>query len=315
MSQEEPKRKRKLFADISAVQVIATALAAVTSMLLSSYIGIAGSVIGVAVASIVSTLAASLYKKFLADSANKLKQIPVATARGETLADIFVGHGGQDASDAPSDEQKATETAMKASPEVKAGDEPNELGAKTDGAPLSSDRSEEPGQTAPLTLTPAEQEELDEVLRHQRKMVRGLIVVCVVSALLAVGASAAVVYIATTGQGLGQKTSPITWITKDDSNTSSSHGKGSAGGSSQGSDGVNAAQETSDPSNDAVTNTATGSQAGTAAGNQAEGTDTSSGESGSSDGSSNTTEPGTGTTDASPSGGADTDSGQTTQTQ
>lgn len=71
---ETNPKKRKLFADVSAVQVIATALAAVTSMLLSSYIGIAGSIIGVAVASIVSTLAASLYKKFLADSANKLNR-------------------------------------------------------------------------------------------------------------------------------------------------------------------------------------------------------------------------------------------------
>ena len=61
---KEAKRQR-LFSDISATQLIATALASVTSVLLASYIGIAGSLIGVAVASIVSTLAASLYKRFI----------------------------------------------------------------------------------------------------------------------------------------------------------------------------------------------------------------------------------------------------------
>ena len=65
-AQDRKAKKGGLFDDLSATQVIAGALAAVTSMLLASQIGIAGSVIGVAVGSIVSAVASQLYKKFLA---------------------------------------------------------------------------------------------------------------------------------------------------------------------------------------------------------------------------------------------------------
>lgn len=50
-------------------------MAAVTSMLLSSKIGIAGSVIGVAVGSVVSTVASQVYKQFLQASADKLREL------------------------------------------------------------------------------------------------------------------------------------------------------------------------------------------------------------------------------------------------
>ena len=57
---EQVEKERKflggLLEGLSVPQVAAGALAAVTSMLLSSKIGIAGSVIGVAVGSVVSTL-------------------------------------------------------------------------------------------------------------------------------------------------------------------------------------------------------------------------------------------------------------------
>ena len=59
------KGKSRLFDDLSIAQVAAGALAAVTSMLLASQIGIYGSVIGVGVGSVVSAVASQLYKKFL----------------------------------------------------------------------------------------------------------------------------------------------------------------------------------------------------------------------------------------------------------
>lgn len=82
-------KKSHLFEDISVVQVTATALAAVTSMLLANYIGIAGSVIGVALASVVSTTAASLYKHFLRESAKRIKHIPVVGKHDETIGDAI----------------------------------------------------------------------------------------------------------------------------------------------------------------------------------------------------------------------------------
>ena len=67
-----PTGIKGLFEGLSVSQVTAGALAAVTSMLLSAQIGIAGSVIGV-VGSVVSTVSSQLYKKFLAGSAEKLR--------------------------------------------------------------------------------------------------------------------------------------------------------------------------------------------------------------------------------------------------
>ena len=67
-------RGQGLFSDLSVPQVAAGALAAVTSMLLSNQIGIAGSVIGVAVGSVVSTVASSLYKRAIARGADRIKE-------------------------------------------------------------------------------------------------------------------------------------------------------------------------------------------------------------------------------------------------
>ena len=73
-----------LLEGLSVPQVAAGALAAVTSMLLSSKIGIAGSVIGVAVGSVVSTLSSQIYKQFLQASADKLRELsPVGDAAGD----------------------------------------------------------------------------------------------------------------------------------------------------------------------------------------------------------------------------------------
>ena len=77
--QDEDEKKKPfwltLFDDLSIAQLLAGALAAVTSMLLASRIGIAGSLIGAAVGSIVSAVASQVYKKFLSASAEKIKDI------------------------------------------------------------------------------------------------------------------------------------------------------------------------------------------------------------------------------------------------
>ena len=69
-------RRGGLFDDLSFSQVAAGALAAVTSMLLASQIGIYGSAIGVGVGSVVSAVASQLYKRFLQRSADKLREAP-----------------------------------------------------------------------------------------------------------------------------------------------------------------------------------------------------------------------------------------------
>lgn len=167
----EDKNGRRLFSDISAVQVVATALASVTSMLLASYIGIAGSVIGVGVASVVSTVAASLYKKFLADSAEKIKELPDAVKS--------VAHHGQ--TEPSTDDEGAGKKPD--SPDAKAA---------TGAAAETEEQHLETPENHPAT--------------HHKKR---LIIICVVSALIAVASTAIIVYVATTGQGLGAKPEPI----------------------------------------------------------------------------------------------------------
>lgn len=115
------QNKRRLFEDISVVQVTATALAAVTSMLLSSYIGIAGSVIGVAVASIVSTTAASLYKHFLRESTEKIKEIPVID-KTHDLIEHMTSAIGMDKHDEHDDDNNALADDGKFANEQQSGD-------------------------------------------------------------------------------------------------------------------------------------------------------------------------------------------------
>lgn len=82
----QPTGIKGLFEGLSVSQVTAGALAAVTSMLLSAQIGIAGSVIGVAVGSVVSTVSSQLYKKFLAGSAEKLRGLASSDNAEENAA-------------------------------------------------------------------------------------------------------------------------------------------------------------------------------------------------------------------------------------
>lgn len=66
---------KNFFKGISFTQVLAGSLAAVTSFLLASKIGIAGSVIGVAIGSIVSAVASQLYQNVIHASSKKLSEV------------------------------------------------------------------------------------------------------------------------------------------------------------------------------------------------------------------------------------------------
>lgn len=65
--------KKGLFDDISIPQIIAGAAAAATSVALASKIGIAGSVIGAAVSSVITVVSSQVYRRFISASANALK--------------------------------------------------------------------------------------------------------------------------------------------------------------------------------------------------------------------------------------------------
>lgn len=65
--------KKKLFDDISIPQIIAGAAAAATSVALASKIGIAGSVIGAAVSSVITVVSSQVYRHFISASAEAIK--------------------------------------------------------------------------------------------------------------------------------------------------------------------------------------------------------------------------------------------------
>ncbi len=247
-----------LFEDLSMAQVLAGALAAVTSMLLASRIGIAGSVIGVAVGSIVSAVASQLYKKFLLASAEKLKNL----GPGET------------------GEVAGAEASSEADALVKV-EPPTEAGAASDGRdrqvladgethtidPFSTRVMDRVPLAVPTTVRASRTLRVDDealqgdvtvqrvraMRERKQRLQRRVVAASALSAVVAVLVSAAVVNFATMGEGLGTKTSPIattTWSQPNDGlgGSSSSSGSSNANASGQGTESDNAAPEHSAPS-------------------------------------------------------------------
>lgn len=225
-TEKAPERKGLggLLEGLSVPQVAAGALAAVTSMLLSSKIGIAGSVIGVAVGSVVSTVASQVYKQFLQASADKLRELnPLDEAgagavAGETRVMPAAGEGS------------SATRVMGEMPASGAAAAPGDLAA--DGGPAASatpTRSvrdlRKSGETGVLRGRA-------EHLRRQR-MQRGVIAVSVVSALAAVAISAGVINLVTAGEGVGTKTEPLFTGTSTSQTDDGSTTKGKLSGKSQ----------------------------------------------------------------------------------
>lgn len=129
---------RDLFDDLSFAQVGAGALAAVTSMLLSSQIGIAGSVIGVAAGSVVSAVSSQVYKKFLAASAEKIKEIPVVAGAATALA------GDHEAEEGETNAAGVTVAASAAGEATATGEHP----ADADAGGVAGEHAADLGRTA-----------------------------------------------------------------------------------------------------------------------------------------------------------------------
>lgn len=163
----EPERKG-LLDDLSISQVVAGALAAVTSVTLSSKIGIAGSLIGVAVASVVSTVASQLYRGMLRRGSDKIRELASSDAAMAEQGNPYEPNGGA----APTSPAAAGDMTNAAVPRV-----------------------------APAELRQAAH------LRHQQEIHRRVMVAAIVSSLVAVLASAGIVMLATHGEGLGEHVS------------------------------------------------------------------------------------------------------------
>ena len=296
MAQEANSRKGKLgglFDDLSIAQVVAGALAAVTSMLLASQIGIYGSAIGVGVGSVVSAVASQLYKKFLQRSADKkLKEIHP----GETLAMGSKGSAGsKDGASAGGGAGAAVGAGSVAGSHAAAT---AKLDAAETTAPEASPRGRTPHADASLAGGTVVQRARAERQR-KKKFKRGVVIVSIVSALLAVAVSAFVIDFVSAGQGVGAKTEPILPSRSQpvDDAPAASNGKDDSTGSSS--------PEESDASKDGAKDQGESQSDGKGSSGSGSGSGTDSGSnSGSSSGDRGSSNPGSGSgsTDSSGSG-------------
>lgn len=161
--------RKGLFDGISVAQVIAASAAAATSMLLASKIGIAGSVIGAAVSSMVTVVCSQMYRNALDASAQKLK--------AKQAYNAYV-HG----------------TAHDASGQQ----DPTSAGAQGSARPNTV-------LTARIAPTKLQARAAAERSAAKRKVA----VASALIAALAVALSAGAIMLSTAGEGLGAKTSPI----------------------------------------------------------------------------------------------------------
>lgn len=249
----EQAREKKflggLLEGLSVPQVAAGALAAVTSMLLSAKIGIAGSVIGVAVGSVVSTLSSQIYKQFLQASADKLRELsPLDDVAG---AGAMAGAAGASttvsageaagvtrvmdpnatrmmAHASAAETQLMDPAAMRVMPGAPAstqvdggahaaGAAAGETVAMPPAVAAGASASAMPSATETPTRSVQDLRASGEtgVLRgraehlHRQRVQRGVIVVSVVSALVAVLITAGIIDLVTAGEGVGAKTEPL----------------------------------------------------------------------------------------------------------
>lgn len=157
--------KKGMFDGISVAQVIAASAAAATSMLLASRIGIAGSVIGAAVSSMVTVICSQLYRNALDASARKLKAKQMSHAYEQ---DALRGYASTEG--------------------------PSATGEATAGAPR-------------IRIAPTKLQARAAAERSASK--RKVAVVSALIAIAAVAASAGIIMLTTSGQGLGTKTPSV----------------------------------------------------------------------------------------------------------
>lgn len=165
--------KKGLFDDISIPQIIAGAAAAATSVALASKIGIAGSVIGAAVSSVITVVSSQVYRHFISASAEALK-------------------GTHAADDYPAGAYEPVEFNAK-----------EHLG----GAATTQEMRQIAGRATTARVAPDSLRAKAAAERSQTQ--KKVIVFSIAIAIVAVIACAGAILITTAGEGLGERPEPI----------------------------------------------------------------------------------------------------------
>lgn len=212
---ERPKKGglASLFEGMSGSQLIAGALAAATSLLLSSYIGIAGSVVSAAIAYVVSAVASQLYKKMLSASADKIRDVvPGASSSTSVMSETEQ----LEIRDATSDAREQKTVVF---------DERAVAQAQATRAINANDVRYRAFEATAGGKDPAVQRAHERRNRKSR-VKRQVVIVSVISALVAIGITAGLIHVATAGAGLGAKTEPLfptTTNVQDEKATTTEH--------------------------------------------------------------------------------------------
>ena len=164
--------KKGLFDDISIPQIIAGAAAAATSVALASKIGIAGSVIGAAVSSVITVVSSQVYRHFISASAEALKG---------THATVDYPAGAY---------------------------EPVELNAEEHlgGAATTQEMRQIAGRATTARVAP---DSLRAKAAERSQTQKKVIIFSIAIAIVAVIACTAAILITTAGEGLGERPEPI----------------------------------------------------------------------------------------------------------
>lgn len=165
--------KKGLFDDISIPQIIAGAAAAATSVALASKIGIAGSVIGAAVSSVITVVSSQVYRHFISASAEAIK-------------------GTHAAVDYPAGAYESVE------PDVE-----EHLG----GAATTQEMRQVAGRATTARVAPNSLRAKAAAERSQTQ--KKVIVFSIAIAIVAVIACTGAILITTAGEGLGERPEPI----------------------------------------------------------------------------------------------------------
>lgn len=189
---------RNFFKGLSVTQLSAGALAAVTSFLLSAKIGIAGSVIGVAVGSIVSAVASQIYQNVLKASSEKLQNaVPFHATDG---ADGAYGLEGETAVSADDATTRLDAIAESAAEPVAATQTMPVAGRVVRGSASASRRD---GVSSGVTEVGRNRSGVNRQRGSatSAKAKRVAILVAIGSALVAVAVTAGIILAVTQGQG------------------------------------------------------------------------------------------------------------------
>lgn len=265
--------KKGLFDDISIPQIIAGAAAAATSVALASKIGIAGSVIGAAVSSVITVVSSQVYRHFISASAEAIK-------------------GTHAAVDYPAGAYEPVE------PDVE-----EHLG----GAATTQEMRRVAGRATTARVAPNSLRAKAAAERSQTQ--KKVIVFSIVIAIVAVIACTGAILITTAGEGLGERPEPIlsSRTTESDANgnTQSQDQQAQADGTQDSSTSANSSSNTQSQSQGTDSSTAnSGAPSGTTDSSQ-----TTDGSQPSTGGQTSDTASGTGTADSSNTNSSNSSSG------